>query len=258
MRWTAIANPGINNLRGENNVSSPSSKFDISFSSATLRNSLGGTLAWNTPGALTVDWLLSGPIALGRDQIGAFSSDSWTYLYLIGSPTTVSAIVSLNPSSPTLPTGYSFWALAAALRYNTSGSVSQTYVRNEFHRYKTPMGISDRFLSVTTITTSEQTASFAAYVPPVALSFQAQVGQTISASGSGYVSVATDIRVPAGITAAQFISNAVTGTKDYFTLPVELPYTVPTLGIAFSAITNIASHLTFANILGYRIANGAR
>lgn len=70
-----------------------------------------GTLLKNV--SVTPSKATAGPAANGRDQAGAFADNTWVYGYVILDPSTgtVAGLWSLSPTAPTMPTGYTQWAL---------------------------------------------------------------------------------------------------------------------------------------------------
>jgi hypothetical protein len=71
----------------------------------------------------------AGPIVGGRDQAGAFSASSWIHFFFIYNPTTedVSSLSSASPTTPTLPSGYTFFVRVGAVYFNGSSQLSFTY-----------------------------------------------------------------------------------------------------------------------------------
>ena len=76
----------------------------------TLHNAAGETLAL-TNVSETNNINTAGPVAGGRDQVGAFGDWVWVHFFIIYNPTTgdVSSLSSLSPTAPTLPTGYTYF-----------------------------------------------------------------------------------------------------------------------------------------------------
>lgn len=59
----------------------------------------------------------------GRDQSGAFSANSWFYVWAISTGAFDSVLASVSPTSPTLPSGYIYKCLLGAWRIPNTGTV---------------------------------------------------------------------------------------------------------------------------------------
>lgn len=249
--WRVINIGGINGLFCNPNATSAATKLDIAYAGAVLRNTAGGIIATNTAGSLTVDITTSGPVALGRDTSSAFAVSSSCYFYLIGSPTTVSAISSANSASPTLPTGYSVWQLAAAIRLVTASQILNTYVRGKDHLFAGPQII----FSTTASSTAETTASLTTTIPPIA-----QVGKYIidaALTSTGGANSRLLFKTVAGTTAASFAVTCDNGGVDSMNSWLELPYVTSNLFYNFSNVTNITTLTMMLTAQGYTVPNGA-
>jgi hypothetical protein len=253
MAWRVIGTGAINGLVCNPNSSSAATKLDIAFSGAVLRNTAGGIIATNTAATLTVDITTSGPVALGRDSSSALSSSSSAYFYLIGSPTTVSALVSANSASPTLPTGYTAWQLAAAVRVVTASQLLATYVRGTDHAFQARQTL---FLS-TASSTSEATASLSTLIPPVAQNVRYILDLAGSATAGGSVNSVAVIKLAPGVTAAQMSFTCNTSGIDANSTWLDLPYVGSSIYYNLSSVTNISTLNFQVSAQGYTVPNGA-
>lgn len=164
----AITGARVAGLTGNVNAGTPLSKYDIAADSVTLRNPGGSSLVRYNTGTLTCDLGLAGPAANGRDQAGAFAASNWIYLYFIWNGSTIATLASLTaPASftgSTLPTGYTHWAFATAIRWSGSSSIVDSYARGNRQYYKLKQ--SALVAGTATVFTSVSLSSF---VPPNAL-----------------------------------------------------------------------------------------
>lgn len=251
--WSVIGTGAINGLVCNPNASSAATKLDIAITGAVLRNTAGGIIATNTAATFTVDITTSGPVALGRDSSSALSSSSSAYFYLIGSNTTISALVSANSASPTLPTGYTTWQLAAAVRVVTASQLLATYVRGTDHAFQSRQTL----ILSTASSTSEVTASLSTLIPPVAQNVKYILDLAGSATAGGQVNTVAVIKLTPGVTAAQMSFTCNTSGIDANTTWLDLPYVGSSIYYNLSSVTNISSLNFSVYAQGYTIANGA-
>lgn len=183
------AKTGFNGLTGTNNATTPNTKFDFVAAMVALRNpSTSNVVVRTNTGTLTCDITLpasgSTPTANGCDQskISALTSQ-WVHFYFIWNGTTLATLASLTapPTGPTLPSGYTHWAYASAVRLDASShlmTVHQVGSRVAFDN-----AASETVIIAATTATTEQTASTSAYVPPNALTliFEVLIANTAGA-----------------------------------------------------------------------------
>lgn len=89
----------------------------------------------------------------GRDQASAFPSDSWLYVYYIWNGTTTALLASLTglPTGPTLPSGYTHFALATIVRM-TGTSIRASYITGRYVGWGEKVEVSNDTAQVTTYT----------------------------------------------------------------------------------------------------------
>lgn len=130
---TALAPSRVKGLLGAPNAATPLTKYDLSADDVVLRNSNGGTVTRYGTGTITNDTGLAGSTVNGRDQSAAFTASTWAYLYFIWNGTTLATLSSATaPASftgSTLPTGYTHWAFATAIRLNGGTQIVPTWTR---------------------------------------------------------------------------------------------------------------------------------
>ncbi len=150
-----------------NNAGAPDSQYDLKADLVVLsKPSDQSTVTRYNPGTITNNVGLAGPIANGRDQALGFSASSWIHFYWIWNGTTLATLSSASapPTGPTLPTGYTHWAYAGAVFYNSGSQLVKTFIqgsrayiaRTQAYNGNPPAN-------------SEQTISVATMVPPNAV-----------------------------------------------------------------------------------------
>jgi len=130
-----VVNSGMSRVQGcdcKNNSGTPDTQFDLDCDAVVLRDSDGSTVTRYNPGtAITNNVSTAGPSANGRDQSGAFSTSSWIHFYWIWNGATLATVSSATapPTGPTLPSGYTHWAYAGAVRFDGSSHLVRTIIR---------------------------------------------------------------------------------------------------------------------------------
>ena len=101
-----------------NNVTNPNYQVDVDADEIVLQNSAGAALKFNAVN-LTADITASG--ANGLDT-GVEASNTWYFVWAIGKADgTLASLLSLSPTAPTMPAGYTYRALLGAI-YNDGSS----------------------------------------------------------------------------------------------------------------------------------------
>lgn len=173
-----------------NNTATPNTQYDLDADFILLRPVTYGTdnpisVLRMAPGAaLTNNVALAGPDPNERDQAAAFSASSWIHFYWIWNGTTLATLSSATapPTGPSMPTGYTHWAYAGAVRFNGSSVLVTTYIKGNTAFYQ----VQQAALSGGTATV-ETAVDISAFVPPNATSVIANVvtGVTTGANGTG-------------------------------------------------------------------------
>lgn len=165
---STYAAPACRGLFGTNNPTTPLTKYDLTADAVTLRNAAGVALTRYNTGTLTCDLGAAGSVANGRDQAGALSASSWVYLYFIWNGTTLATLASATaPASfngSTLPTGYTHWCFATALRWDGSSNLLTCYVKGRTVTYDSAFRVLNGGSAA-----SFTAVSCASYAPPIAL-----------------------------------------------------------------------------------------
>jgi hypothetical protein len=138
-------------LVGNVNATTPLTKYDMFADVIVLRNSTGATVVrYNAP-TTTCDLGLAGSAANGRDQSAAFSINSWIHLYWVWNGTTLATLASTTLptlfTGSTLPAGYTHWAYATTIRWNSSSNIIPGFPRGSKFFYDTDAVATTRALS---------------------------------------------------------------------------------------------------------------
>lgn len=173
------------NIAARTNSSTPNSKIDITADELQLKDSNGNPFV-ATSVSVTIDITASG--ANGLDT-GAEGSSTWYYGWVIYNPAsnTVAGLLSTSATAPTMPSGYTFKALVAAVRNDGSSNfIAFRQFGNEAF-YESRQSVLNSGTS-----TSEATVSASSLVPSVAtkIALSARLVLT-NAGGSSAVGSAT-------------------------------------------------------------------
>lgn len=153
--FTGVATGVVNNFAGSRgligkvNGASPLTKYDLSADAVILKNSSNDTIVRTTVTTITNDLGLAGITANGRDQVAVFAVSSWIHVYFIWNGTTLATVSSLTapPTGPIMPTGYTHWCYAAALRWNASSNIIPCRTQSNFMWYDVGQGGINRMLT---------------------------------------------------------------------------------------------------------------
>ncbi len=148
--------PGISkNLVLIKNTTNPNYQIDIDANTIILKNA--DNLSFSTGLVnLTVDITQSGVNGL---DTGTEAASTYYYIYVIYNPITqdLAGLFSINPSSPTLPSGYDFYEPIGKVFNNASSNFDSPVSINKIKRNKTYFGNGTDF----TVTGTSWTTTFA-------------------------------------------------------------------------------------------------
>lgn len=238
----------VKGLTGANNAATPTTKLDLAADAVTLRDSSGDTVTRYNTGSITCDFGLAGPSANGRDQAGAFSANSWVYVYFVWNGADLATVAStqLPATGPSLPAGYTHWAFATAVRWNGSSNIQTCYVRGS----SVHVGRISALASGTA--TSATAISLSSAVPPNAL--QAAILATLLNATAGAGQYALNLYATSGglnLATASIGVNAASGlARD--SLAVDIPNVSQTVYYTVSSTAVQA----VVDVLGYSVPNG--
>lgn len=240
------------------NAATPLTKYDLFADVVVFYNSVGGTTVRRVaPGTITNDLGLAGVTANGRDQAGAFTADSFVYLYWIWNGSAVATISSLAapPTGPALPTGYTHWCFATVVRWNASSNIVPSWTKGRQVWYDIADGGVTRIISGGAAT-SMTAAGAGNFIPALAtyVKFTALFSLTHSSIASFTLSVRPTGALNAG-QAVLAITIPVAGGSGTVAAQFELPNSANTQ-IDYKLSAAPTSGGAFVDILGYTIPNG--
>jgi hypothetical protein len=169
--------PSIVNLRG---FWASATSFTFSSTAVVLQNTAGACVrvAGNTAGC---DISQAGPVASGRDQVGAFSPSSYVHFYYIWNGTNLDIIASTaaptHSTGPTLPNGYTHWCYITTLPLNASTQLNQHVVMGNTV-YRDPWDVMYQLCSKTNA--SEELFTSSTVLPTIAMSAQFEIHLSVS------------------------------------------------------------------------------
>ncbi|HKY07371.1 MAG TPA: hypothetical protein VJQ55_03980 [Candidatus Binatia bacterium] len=226
-----------------NNAGAPDSQYDLKADVVILsKPSDQSTVTRYNPGTISNNVGLAGPIANGRDQSLGFSASSWIHFYWIWNGTTLATVSSATPppSGPTLPTGYTHWSYAGAVRLNATSQLVRTFIQGS-RAYATRAEIYNG-----TPPGSEQSVSVSSFVPPnalgIELSWNAGFGAT---TNTGII-----FRFLTGVDHIEF-RNVTNASSERFAGSVSLPNVNQTV-----IFVKESSNPVTLDVAGYTLPNG--
>lgn len=180
----------------KNNSGTPNTQFDLDADAVVLRESDGSSVVRFNPGAAIINNIsTAGPAANGRDQSGAFTNSSFVHFYWIWNGSTLASISSATapPTGPTLPTGYTHWAYAGAVRVDGSGNLKKVRIKGSLVHYEAQQNALNDGGA-----TTETAVSLSSIVPANALSIQLNFNSVLIVDGGGGARYRADLRVVSG------------------------------------------------------------
>lgn len=230
---TPVSNASVSGLAIANNVGTPNTKIDISFSSACLVSAAGAPIYLGILSA-TID-LTTGTVTSTANGMDGESrpASGWVYIYAISTGSGMAGLgTTVSPLSgpPTLPAGYTFYGYLGAMRCDGSSNLLRTRQRGDRAFYVVTAatntaaypviasGTSGTLSGGTFIGTASSTAAFA---PPTTSSIKFMLG----CPGAG------------GSEAAAVAPNAGFAGGSSTTIPV--PFFVTNLAVATTPATAV-------------------
>jgi hypothetical protein len=128
-------------LIGGNDATTPSTIYDVSFASVSMREPATGVVYTVVNGAFNVNAATAGPVINGRDQSAVFAASQWLRLFAIYNPTTAATagIFSLASATtgPALPSGYTSWAYLGSIYWGSGSTLALGNMRGARFMYST-------------------------------------------------------------------------------------------------------------------------
>lgn len=247
---------GWRGLRGNNNTSTPNTKYDVSADVVSLWNrTTGGVKTIASPATLTCDVTVFG--TNGRDQPAPFAPSTWVHFYSVWNGATLAAVASTvaPPTGPTLPAGYTHWAYIGALYFNASSQLAQVRILGGRAYYATMPNVITNGGAV-----AETQASVANSVPPNASAMMINAGGQMNTNGLGGAQSFIALRTDPGVAGLYTpISTPVSGAIGLGSSFWEMPNVAQRIYYFWGPETNPANiALRQANvaIVGYVMPNG--
>lgn len=228
----------VQGLTGTNNAGAPTTQFDLSADSVTVRDGAGATYVRQVTGTVTVNLSTAGPVLNGRDQAGAFSNSTWINLFWIWNGTTFGLIASAaSPTAgPTLPGGYTMWAYATSIYKNGSGNITVCDAQGSRVTYRAENQVLAAGNSLV-----EAAVSFTTAVPSWARGVMLGLETGSTVAGTSFLKLVT------GVIFSRQNCQANTQVQDSPILP-------NTAGVLY-VVTDAAVMLTI-NVRGFMVPNG--
>lgn len=186
------------NFAGRTNSSNPNYQVDFTASELSVKTSANASLTLYTV-SVTADITASG--ANGLDT-GSDAGDTWYYLYVIYNPSTatVASLLSASATSPTLPSGYTYFALVGAVRNDGSSN----FIKYQQNGADVSYEALNSVLTGGSATTETQ-ITISSFVPSIAQKFRTFSTGSITADGSGNALGTLSLRWVSG---TNFITNS--------------------------------------------------
>ncbi|WP_447983777.1 hypothetical protein [Nitrospira sp. Nam74] len=153
---------------------------DVTADEVTASSSTGLKAVTQALGTITVSIDIAGPTANGRGQAGAFSANTYIYLWLIYNPTTATwaGVWDTSATAPTLPSGYTYKLLIGGYRIDANSVLKAWSQLGRFVNCE-QSGVVD--LSNGTATTS---TAVTLSVPPIAIQAQMNLNPNVAGTNA--------------------------------------------------------------------------
>jgi hypothetical protein len=169
----------VRNLTVQVNAANPLFQVDIDADEILLQNSSGNPFRVTNVN-LTADITVSGINGL---DTGVEGSSQWYYIWVIYDGTTVSSLLSLSDTAPTLPAGYTFKALVGAVRNDGSSDFEA------FYQVDNKVNIESKASIASNPGTTWTSVNLVTYVPVTAKAARV-VGRVVNTAGAANYSIA--------------------------------------------------------------------
>jgi hypothetical protein len=227
----------------KNSTGAPDSQYELKADVVILsKPSDQSTVTRYNPGTITNNVGLAGPIVNGRDQSLGFSASSWVHFYWIWNGTTLATLSSATPppSGPTLPTGYTHWSYAGAVRLNATSQLVKTFIQGS-RAYAARAQV----YSGSPSAGAEVPITVSGFVPPNAVGIELSWNARFPATANSGIT----FRFLSGVDHIEF--RTVSGTATLAAGAVSLP------NVNQSVIfMREASNTTVLDVAGYTLPNG--
>ncbi len=209
----------------------------------------------------------AGPIAGGRDQVGAFASTD-IHFYAIttgGTSTNARGICSSTPppTGPTLPAGYSAWAYLCSVKYDTPSSGMSLSTAACIRGAKVYIAAPSASVSAA-IGSVTSANSLKTYVPTIASLMELSVAaRGVYASTGGNLDLSQSVSADANAAIIPYQSVAIVSSstsppppwQNYQVLTLPNIQTTPTVYLSNVITLGTSANLT-ATLISYSVPNG--
>lgn len=174
----------VKNLSVVTNAGAPNTKVDIAADEIALKNTANGRTFLASAAAVTVDIGLG--VAVNGLDVGAEAANTWYYMWVISDGVTVSGLISLSSTAPTMPGAYIYKALVGAVRNDAGSNFMAMWQTGREVFFPTQQVFSSAAGSLTYVI-----QTLATFVPPNAKIALGNAGE--STANTGGVAVAGDV-----------------------------------------------------------------
>lgn len=130
-----VTTPALASAQGlviKNNAGTPNTSIDVTVTQAVLINT-SGLGYFYTGGTSTIDLTSAG--AVNKLDTGTIAASTWYYIYLISNGTNTGGLASTSSTSPTLPSGYTYFMRVGAMLTDGSVHLYGTYQKGRRASY---------------------------------------------------------------------------------------------------------------------------
>jgi len=176
----------------------------------------------------------------GRDHSPVFPADSFLHAYWISNGATINGILSATapPTGPIMPSGYTGWAYAHALRWNHSSQFATMYLRGDWCYYATGVNV-----LIEGTATNETTVTISGAVPTNADTIGLMIYRT-----------ARNTEIIRVLTSNDYTRGGVVSAGNVGDVTYNLQ--IPNVGqqVRYFDTTSNATHI---DVVGFSISNGS-
>lgn len=237
------------NIAARTNSGTPNTKLDITADEFILKDSNNNAFqALGVSGS--IDFTSTGVNAL---DTGTQSTSVFYYGYVIANPAGSTAVLgSLSSSSPTLPAGYTFKALATAAKSGAGPAFLKYRQVGNIAHYDTINSV----LSSAGINTIPSAVSLSNFVPPIALEGILHVSGQATA-GAGSISANAQLRVVSSTaTYEQSLLAAAASGATTWGYKTAVPNISQQVFVVFDNTTNFANSNYLVDVLAFKLPLG--
>ena len=237
------------NIASRTNSVTPNSKIDITADELCVRDTNGTAKLLSTV-SVTVDITASG--ANGLDT-GSEASSTFYFGWVIAKADgTVAGLLSTSATAPTMPSGYTFKALATCVRNDGSSN----FLKYRQFGNKVHYEAQNNVLNSGLVSTSEVTVSLSSFVPSIAHEAFLNISGHVAGSAGGSFDAIAEIRVISGSVFCRHRVTNVASTSSAFGYEVLVPNVSQQVFVRFTNTTNMDSSSFLVDVMGFKLPGG--